>query len=774
MPTVELLAPAGNPEALDAALAEGADAVYLGSRSFNARMRSSNFAFNQLEAAVEVCHKQSKKLYVAVNTVFEQREADRMWQYLQYLERVGPDGIIVQDLGVAKMARDHFPKLCLHASTQMNVASAKGVNLLSRLGFKRAVLARELSLDEVRAVRAGSNLELEVFVHGALCVSESGLCLFSSYLGGKSANRGACAQACRRLYSTESESGYWFSPDDLELIEYVPDLMEAGVESFKIEGRMKSAEYVGQVVAAYRHMIDNWKLDREKALAKAQAMLQSDFARRKTRFFFAGKLDAEYIRPDQAGGTGIALGAVRDFRVYDEKRFCLMDSYDGLAEGDSLRFHRPDDSGRFTAKVREVRKHSSGMLVRIDEDIDVRQSDIAYLVQSGSMARRYQQALPRDLARFRRFPSRDTAPAVDIPRPSKAELRAAESVLPDGLYALVGRTGDLHVLNSERPTRAMLLFNRANAEVMRAEEKTLPFKRDNLILWLDPFLPESDADWLSGELDYWIGRGQRIFVANNVGHLGMLRGRTVDVAAATGGAKVARAAARAASRAESRAGAAGDGDLGAGAAGAAASEPRAGAGGRAGGAKKAEPQPVTIIAGPYLYAFNQWAAAFLFGEGALALVPPLEISKQDFQKVSEAIHASELMPIVFSYPALFRIRADLASVYDFTTFSDRDGSAYELSSMGARASAGGGAAAGGVAGGEGSVVTPMKPFSIIDRLPFLKKEGLGKFILDFSSVALTKPLYRQVMRAAAEEKILPETGRFNWKEGFWNPEESAR
>jgi putative protease len=126
MPTVELLAPAGNPEALGAALGEGADAVYLGARNFNARLRSSNFAFNQLEAAVEACHKQAKKLYVTVNTVFEQREADRMWQYLQYLERVGPDGIIVQDFGVAKMAAEHFPKLALHASTQMNVASAKG------------------------------------------------------------------------------------------------------------------------------------------------------------------------------------------------------------------------------------------------------------------------------------------------------------------------------------------------------------------------------------------------------------------------------------------------------------------------------------------------------------------------------------------------------------------------------------------------------------------------------------------------------------------------
>jgi U32 family peptidase len=715
MPTVELLAPAGNPEALDAALGEGADAVYLGARSFNARLRSTNFAFNQLEAAVDVCHRQAKKLYVTVNTVFEQREADRMWQLLQYLDRVGPDGIIVQDLGVAKMAAEHFPKLALHASTQMNVASAKGVNFLSRLGFKRAVVARELSLEEIRAIAQSTNLELEVFVHGALCVSESGLCMFSSYLGGKSANRGACAQACRRLYSTDAQSGYWFSPDDLQLIGYVPELMEAGVASFKIEGRMKSAEYVGQVVAAYRHMIDNWKLGREKAQAKAEAMLQSDFARRKTRFFIAGKLDPEYIRPEQAGGTGISLGKIRDIRVVNELRYILMDSYDGLAEGDSLRFHRPDDSGRFTAKVREVRETPGGMLVRVDEEIDVRQSDQAYLVQTKSMARRYAPVLPRDIARYRKFPSHDAAPEPSAKaKPGKAELAA----LPPGFYALVGRTGDLHILNAARPAKAMLLFNKANAEAMRKEEVSLPFKRESLALWLDPWFPEGDAEWLVPELEYWASRGQRVFVANNPGHLGILRGLASSLAASAA----------------------------AGAAAYQGSRPRS----------HRRDEPFTIVAGPYLYAFNRWAAAFLQDEGARFLVPPLEISKQNFQKVAEAAPPLSWMPIVFSYPALFRIRAELASAYDFTGFTDRDGSAYELSRL-----------------GEGSVVTPMKPFSIVDRVPFLQKEGLNKFILDFSSVKLTKPLYKQVMRAAEEGKILPETGRFNWKDGFWQAEEQG-
>jgi len=242
----ELLAPAGNIEALDAAIGEGADAVYLGLKSFNARLRSSNFAWNQFEAAVQSVHKLGKKIYVTVNTVSEESETERLYRFLSYLNNVGPDGIIVQDFGVIRMCQEFFPKLELHASTQMNVESAAAANLLCRQGVKRVVVARELGLDEIKSIKANTNAELEMFVHGALCVSESGLCLFSSYLGGKSANRGMCTQACRRFYTADNggseEQGYYFSPCDLQRIEHVPDLMQAGVASFKLEGRMTSAE----------------------------------------------------------------------------------------------------------------------------------------------------------------------------------------------------------------------------------------------------------------------------------------------------------------------------------------------------------------------------------------------------------------------------------------------------------------------------------------------------------------------------------------------------
>lgn len=678
--TVELLAPAGNPEALDAALGEGADAVYLGLRTFNARMRSSNFAFNQFEATVEACHDRKKKVYVTVNTVFEQWEADRVWQMLQYLERVGPDGVIVQDLGIVKMARENFPKLALHASTQMNIASARGCNLLSRYGFKRVVLARELSLDEIRAVRQSTNMEIEVFVHGALCVSASGLCLFSSYLGGKSANRGMCTQACRRMYESETRSGFFFSPDDLELISYVPDLMEIGVDSFKIEGRMKSAEYVGTVVSAYRHMMDNWQTDRERALVKAKAILQGDFARRKTTFFIPGTTNPDYIHPDQAGGTGIQLGKIRDIRVVNDERYALMNTFDGLTEGDSLRIHRSDDSGRITAKVKEILPQPNGMLVRFDGDW--RQTDEVYLVQTKSLSRRYKPVMPNGLDRFRKFPSYETSPRPEFTVPTRRDLE----VLPDGIYVLVGKVADLHASLVLKPRKAMILFDRLNAETLRKNETSLPYKKGNLILWLDPYFPEGDAVWLEPELEYWLSKGVRTVVANNPAHFGLLRGKDA-----------------------------------------------------------------VVIAGPWLYSFNKWSLAFLVEQGARYIVPPLEISKQSLGKMSGALPPAAFMPVIFSYPPLFRIRGDLPSKYDSDHFTDRDGQSFRL--LGRR---------------DYSVLVPDRPFSLLDRVPFLKKEGMGKFILDLSCVESTRGMYRDIARAADEAKVLPDASRFNWKDGFWS------
>ncbi|HNP93025.1 MAG TPA: peptidase U32 family protein [Rectinema sp.] len=682
MKKVELLAPAGSPEALDAAIGEGADAVYLGLRSFNARMRTTNFAFNQFEAAVYACHNNSRRVYVTVNTVFEERESDRIYQLLEYLASVGPDGIIVQDAGVAKIAHDHFPSLPLHASTQMNIASVAGCNQLSRAGFKRAVLARELSLEEIRQIRQYTSLELEVFVHGALCISASGLCLFSSYLGGKSANRGQCTQACRRLYESETGKGYYFSPDDLELIEYIPDLIMAGVDAFKIEGRMKSAEYVGAVVSAYRLMLDNYEKDGEKAMLKAKAILQSDFARRKTSFFISGKPE-DYIHPEQSGGTGIALGRIRDARTIDGKRWALMNSREGLAERDSVRIHRKDDSGRITTKILAIRYEVNGMLLLLDGDW--RQNDELYLIQTASMTRSHKPVLPKNLNRFHKFPSNHTAPRPAI---SRLDGRKLEISFEPGNYILVGKVAHLHAALTFRPKKAMILFNKLNAETMRLEEKSLPFKRDRLILWLDPYLAESDSTWLSAELDYWLEKGVSLVILNNQAHFSMLRGKKV-----------------------------------------------------------------ISIAGPWLYTFNKWALAYYIEQGVQAFIPPYEISRQDLYRLTEYLPAQFFAPIVFAYPDLFRIRADLSRKYDNAKFMDREDNSFRL--IGKR---------------DYSVVVPDRPFSLTDLVPNLKKQGFRRFIVDLSNAEPSKGLYRDIARAIEQGSPLPNTTRFNWKDGFWSEE----
>ena len=419
----ELLAPAGNIEALDAAFGEGADAVYMGLKSFNARLRSSNFAWNQFEAAVQSAHRIGKKIYVTVNTVCEEHETERLYRFLNYLNKIGPDGLIVQDFGVVRMCQEFFPDLELHASTQMNVESAAAANLLSREGLKRVVVARELGLEEIRQIKAKTNAELEMFVHGALCVSESGLCLFSSYLGGKSANRGMCTQACRRLYNAEIPgnltTGYYFSPCDLELINHVPELMEAGVDSFKIEGRMKSAEYVGAVTAAYRYVMDHWQNDRKGAIAEGKRILSTDFARSKTDYWYGFKsvgegveeAGAKILNPKQAGGTGIYLGKIMSTRPAStgekEQAASLAAESDKATDiqmaiigggdydpdpGDSVRLHRQDDSGRESHKVRVVMEDSKNQRW-IDVPNGFSKGDSVYLLQTKSMSKRYKRIL---------------------------------------------------------------------------------------------------------------------------------------------------------------------------------------------------------------------------------------------------------------------------------------------------------------------------------------------------------------------------------------------
>src|SRR5476651_498304 len=259
----ELLAPAGDWECARAAVANGADAVYFGLPTFNARMRATNFTAEDLPKLMDFLHEHGVKGYVAFNVLIFTDELAAAEEELVLLDRAGVDAAIVQDLGLVSLARERVPDLHIHASTQMTLTSPEGVAFARRLGVTQAVLARELSLRELAKFKE-QNLPLEVFVHGALCVAYSGQCLTSEALGRRSANRGECAQACRLPYEmivdgVKHELGdkrYLLSPQDLAAVEEIPELVRLGIVSFKIEGRLKTPEYVAAVTQVYRRAID--------------------------------------------------------------------------------------------------------------------------------------------------------------------------------------------------------------------------------------------------------------------------------------------------------------------------------------------------------------------------------------------------------------------------------------------------------------------------------------------------------------------------------------
>lgn len=260
----ELLAPAGSFEILKAVIEAGADAVYVGGSQFGARAYANNFTEEELLNAIDYVHLRGKKLFLTVNTLFKNNEInEELYEYLLPYYKRGLDAVIVQDLGVISFIRENFPDLPIHTSTQMTITGVDGAKLLKRLGAERVVLARELSIAEMKQIRQEADVELEAFIHGALCYSFSGQCLFSSMLGGRSGNRGRCAQPCRLPYSVLDEQkkiykkeSYVLSLKDLCGIEYLQKLREAGVFSLKIEGRMKQASYAAGVVSFYRKYID--------------------------------------------------------------------------------------------------------------------------------------------------------------------------------------------------------------------------------------------------------------------------------------------------------------------------------------------------------------------------------------------------------------------------------------------------------------------------------------------------------------------------------------
>ncbi len=281
----ELLLPVGNTEAFYAAIEGGADAVYLGLRHFNARNRAKNFMINQLQSILTESKKHGIKVYLTLNTLIKNSELPVLLDVLYQVSQTSLSSIIIQDWGVYYLVRKFFPSITLHASTQMAFHNSIGTEFAKMKNFERVIMAREITLEELKIISRKSRIELEIFTHGALCYSFSGLCLFSSFLGGMSANRGQCRQPCRRIFKSEENENYFFSLKDNQQIEIVPELMKIGISSLKVEGRMKSAEYVNRVAKAYRMVIDD-----PNKIEQAKQILSYDMGREKTSYFLGGNV----------------------------------------------------------------------------------------------------------------------------------------------------------------------------------------------------------------------------------------------------------------------------------------------------------------------------------------------------------------------------------------------------------------------------------------------------------------------------------------------------
>ena len=344
MSTIELLAPVGHREGLLAAVTNGADAIYVGGAAFGARKEAA-FSNEELIEVIKFSHLHHVKVYVTVNTTIFDQELDALKEYIHFLYLNDVDAIIVQDLGVAHLVKQLYPDFELHFSTQMTLHNTKGAQFAKQFGADRVVVARENTLDEIKAMKQVVDIDLEVFVHGALCVCYSGQCLMSSMIGARSGNRGACAQTCRLPYelvdlstgkTLDSKVGdFLLSPRDLKTIDEVGELIEAGVTSFKIEGRLKKPEYVATVVKAYREAIDQYLETRRVKISKqTHADMEQIFSRGFTKGFLFGDKGQTWMSADRPNHKGIMIGEVVNVKG---KRITIH-LKSPLEVGDGLRF----------------------------------------------------------------------------------------------------------------------------------------------------------------------------------------------------------------------------------------------------------------------------------------------------------------------------------------------------------------------------------------------------------------------------------------------------
>ncbi|MGV8119159.1 MAG: peptidase U32 family protein [Candidatus Xenobiia bacterium LiM19] len=530
---MELLAPAGTKEALVAAVEAGADAVYIGIEGFNARQRARNFSMYDAEVMTHYLHSRKKRIYIAMNVLIKEREIPAVFDLLNRLSALSVDGLIVQDLGLIHLCRNYFKEIPLHASTQMAIHNSEGVKCLERLGMKRVILSRELSIRDIKEISEKTKLELEVFCHGALCFSVSGLCLASSYMGGHSGNRGLCTQPCRRLWKGDSKEGFFFSMRDLESGTLVAELQKAGVRSLKIEGRMRSPEYVKKVVQAYRMLIDGGrKSSSKKSGADAgspEKFRVDDMARRKTQYFMLGKR-GDVIDYDEPPTMGTLLGEV--IKAEDGKAVVLLS--DSAAQGDRVRIVSAGDDEIDAFYLKTVSFDPDGRHMSFDFNGRAAKGDRLFLLgrkgselssYSKKIDQLYQEYEKRRAPRNRRWSEIEKASMLKkLMSPWKRPQfcsRKPSVRIDDPLWI---KFIEIKAVEDITIVIGAPFNNEFESLVSR-------FPTGRVIFELPLFVPESSLEPLKNTVKYLVKRGYRRWVVQNLSHFGIIPSGNLEITA---------------------------------------------------------------------------------------------------------------------------------------------------------------------------------------------------------------------------------------------------
>lgn len=399
---IELLAPAGNMECLVAAVQAGCDAVYLSGKAFGARSFAANFDNEELLQAVEYCHIHKVLVYVTVNTLVKQSEFSDLDTYLNYLTKINVDAVIVQDLGVIRYIKLNYPTLEVHASTQLNTFDINGAKFLKQLGVSRVVLARETSLDVVKMI-AQEDIETEVFIHGALCFSSSGNCLMSSVIGGRSGNRGKCAQPCRKTYSLYEDNTLLvnnkalLSMKDLMTINDLGKLIEANVTSLKIEGRMKSKEYVYTVTKAYREAIDEYYSKKQITVStRVINNLKLVFNRQFTKGYIFNEPNFDITNIDSVNHQGIIIGKV----INSTKEYIEVKLTNDISLHDGLRVLSNEEYGIYLTSIyvsnNQVKKANANQIVKLFVKNNSKPGDLVIKTSSEDLSKNINEVLKNE------------------------------------------------------------------------------------------------------------------------------------------------------------------------------------------------------------------------------------------------------------------------------------------------------------------------------------------------------------------------------------------